>query len=231
VREFAERIGVATIDADRLVNARLLRPDRRQLKLPVALPQLTRQHGQGPIGILNITLRYSLGWGTGIAPTWLKTPALHARYARGPWSAPPQRQTTSLQGLPDVNAARVGCGLHQKTVSRLIKLRVTLLAIAQADEDQESEIKRASEGGAMEYEDHAQKLAMLEIDGSRFVRSLGRLDRVNRALTKIERQLRYVRRQRWADSSGATRGDSRGHLHAIGGTGVREQQLELTDCN
>jgi hypothetical protein len=210
VREFAERIGVATIDADRLVNARLLRPDRRQLKLPVALPQLTRQHGQGPIGILNITLRYSLGWGTGIAPTWQKTPALHARYAR---------------------AARVGCGLHQKTASRLIKLRVTLLAIAQADEDQESEIKRASEGGAMEYEDHAQKLAMLEIDGSRFVRSLGRLDRVNRALTKIERQLRYVRRQRWADSSGATRGDSRGHLHAIGGTGVREQQLELTDCN
>jgi hypothetical protein len=32
----------------------------------------------------------------------------------------------------------------------------------------------------MEYEDDAQKLAMLEIDGNRVVRSLARLDRVNR---------------------------------------------------
>jgi hypothetical protein len=34
-------------------------------------------------------------------------------------------------------------------------------------------IKRAHEGGAMEYEDDAQKLAVLEIDGNRIVRSLG----------------------------------------------------------
>ena len=50
VRQFAERLGFATIDAGGLVNARLLEP----------------------LGMLNITLGYALGWGTGIAPTWLR---------------------------------------------------------------------------------------------------------------------------------------------------------------
>jgi predicted dinucleotide-binding enzyme len=50
VRQFAETLGFATIDAGGLVNARMLEP----------------------LGMLNITLGYALGGGTGIAPTWLR---------------------------------------------------------------------------------------------------------------------------------------------------------------
>jgi predicted dinucleotide-binding enzyme len=50
VRLFAETLGFATIDAGGLVNARMLEP----------------------LGMLNITLGYALGGGTGIAPTWLR---------------------------------------------------------------------------------------------------------------------------------------------------------------
>jgi predicted dinucleotide-binding enzyme len=50
VRQFAERLGFATIDAGGLVNARMLEP----------------------LGMLNITLGYKLGGGTSIAPTWLR---------------------------------------------------------------------------------------------------------------------------------------------------------------
>lgn len=49
VQQFAESLGFATIQAGGLANARYLEP----------------------LGMLNITLGYGLGQGTGIAPTWI----------------------------------------------------------------------------------------------------------------------------------------------------------------
>ena len=68
----------------------------------------------------------------------------------------------------------------------LTKLRATLLTAAHDDEADEAEIKDESAGGAREYEDDAQKLATLELDGNLVVRDIARLERVDRALKKIE---------------------------------------------
>jgi DnaK suppressor protein len=68
----------------------------------------------------------------------------------------------------------------------LTKLRATLLTAAKDDEADEAEIKDESTGGAREYEDDAQKLATLELDGNLVVRDIARLERVDRALKKIE---------------------------------------------
>ena len=68
----------------------------------------------------------------------------------------------------------------------LSKLRAALLTAAQEDEADEAEIKDESAGGAREYEDDAQKLATLELDGNLVVRDIARLERVDRALKKIE---------------------------------------------
>src|SRR6266404_6210826 len=67
----------------------------------------------------------------------------------------------------------------------LTKLRAALVAAAQRDEAEEATIKSES-GGAQEYEDDAQRLAMLELDGNLVVRDIQRLARVDRALKKIE---------------------------------------------
>jgi len=74
----------------------------------------------------------------------------------------------------------------EKQRQTLLELRTALLAAAQSDEDDEAQIKRESQARPREYEDDAQKLAMLELDGNRVVRNLKRLDRVDRALKKIE---------------------------------------------
>jgi DnaK suppressor protein len=68
----------------------------------------------------------------------------------------------------------------------LIRLRMGILANVQEDEDEEAGINRESNGGPREYEDDAQRLANLEVDGNLIVRSLERLARVDRALKKIE---------------------------------------------
>ncbi len=68
----------------------------------------------------------------------------------------------------------------------LTKLRATLLLATKDDEADEAEIRDESTGGAREYEDDAQKLATLELDGNLVVRDVARLERVDRALKKIE---------------------------------------------
>jgi DnaK suppressor protein len=68
----------------------------------------------------------------------------------------------------------------------LVKLRATLLTAAQDHEADETEIKSESAGSPREYEDDAQKLATLELDGNLVVRDIARLERVDRALKKIE---------------------------------------------
>jgi DnaK suppressor protein len=74
----------------------------------------------------------------------------------------------------------------EKQRRTLTKLRATLLTAARDDEADEAEIKDESAGGAREYEDDAQKLATLELDGNLVARDIARLERVDRALKKIE---------------------------------------------
>lgn len=68
----------------------------------------------------------------------------------------------------------------------LVKLRAVLRAAARNQEDEEADIKRESADHPREYEDDAQKLANLELAGNLVVRDVGRLDRVERALRKLE---------------------------------------------
>lgn len=67
----------------------------------------------------------------------------------------------------------------------LVELRTALLAAAQSDEDEEADARRESSDRPREYEDDAQKLADLELDGNLVVRNLKRLAIVERALEKL----------------------------------------------
>jgi DnaK suppressor protein len=82
-------------------------------------------------------------------------------------------------------ASKLDVPFIEKQRHRLTKRRAALLAAAQRDETEEANIK-SEKGGAQEYEDDAQRLAMLELDGNLVVRDIQRLARVDRALRKIE---------------------------------------------
>jgi len=67
------------------------------------------------------------------------------------------------------------------------RLREALLAAARADEADEDDVRsETANSGSREYEDDAQRLTALELDGNRVVRDVARLERVDRALEKIE---------------------------------------------
>ena len=68
----------------------------------------------------------------------------------------------------------------------LLRLRDGLRAAARASESEETEVRAGSADGAQEYEDDAQKLDALELDGNLIVRDIERLERVDRALKKID---------------------------------------------
>ena len=74
----------------------------------------------------------------------------------------------------------------EKQRQYLLRLRASLVAAAEATESDEAEVKGDRTGGAMEAEDDAQELDALERDGNLFVRDVERLERVDRALQKIE---------------------------------------------
>ncbi len=74
----------------------------------------------------------------------------------------------------------------EKQRQSLLKLRAALLSAARDEEADEAAIKDESAGGPREFEDDAQRLAGLELDGNRIVRDLARLEQVDRALKKIE---------------------------------------------
>jgi len=69
---------------------------------------------------------------------------------------------------------------------RLIKLRAALQSATRAGETKEKDIISQSQDGAQEQEEDAQKLAMLEVEGTLVAHDLGRLAQVERALAKIE---------------------------------------------
>jgi len=68
----------------------------------------------------------------------------------------------------------------------LIRLRDQLKNTAGTGEAEESAVRGASLAEAHEYEDDAQRLAMLETDGNLVNRANARLGQVERALRKIE---------------------------------------------
>jgi DnaK suppressor protein len=74
----------------------------------------------------------------------------------------------------------------EKQRQALLKLRVVLLNATRDGEADEAAIKEESAGGPREFEDDAQRLATLELDGNLVVRDVARLERVDRALKKIE---------------------------------------------
>lgn len=68
----------------------------------------------------------------------------------------------------------------------LLRLRETLLAAARLAEADEADVRAQRTSGAGEHEDDSQGLDQLERDGNLVVRDVGRLERVDRALKKIE---------------------------------------------
>jgi DnaK suppressor protein len=68
---------------------------------------------------------------------------------------------------------------------RLTKLRDELVEATQGEEAEEMEVNSQSRGQAEEYEDDAQRLTTLELDGNLVARNVQRLAQVERALEKI----------------------------------------------
>jgi DnaK suppressor protein len=68
----------------------------------------------------------------------------------------------------------------------LLRLRATLVAATLAAESDEADVKIQRAAGAVESEDDAQGLDALERDGNLVVRDVERVERVDRALKKIE---------------------------------------------
>jgi len=85
----------------------------------------------------------------------------------------------------NTNALAADAPFIAKQRAYLVRLRGALRALARTDEADEADVRSGSGDGAREYEDDAQKLALLELDGNRVVRDLARLERVERALSKI----------------------------------------------
>lgn len=69
---------------------------------------------------------------------------------------------------------------------QLMKLREQLQGTANSGEAEAAGLKGAALAQAHEYEDDAQKLAILETEGNLVSRDIERLSRVERALRKIE---------------------------------------------
>ena len=74
----------------------------------------------------------------------------------------------------------------EKQRQHLLRLRQDLLAAARAAESDEAEVRGKSAREAVGCEDDAQRLDALERDGNLVVRDVERLERVGRALEKIE---------------------------------------------
>jgi DnaK suppressor protein len=85
------------------------------------------------------------------------------------------------------NAPHLDAAFVEKQRQRLSKVRADLLTAASDDEADEANVRgESSASGSREYEDDAQRLDMLEREGNLVVRDVGRLERVDRALKKIE---------------------------------------------
>lgn len=69
---------------------------------------------------------------------------------------------------------------------RLLKLRADVSSTAEAEEVEETGIQEQSLGEAHESEDDAQRLALLDVEGTLVGRNIRRLRMIERALEKIK---------------------------------------------
>jgi DnaK suppressor protein len=74
----------------------------------------------------------------------------------------------------------------QKQRRRLMELRAQLRDATRTGEAEETALNSQSQGEPNEFEDDAQKLAMLDVEGTLVAHDLRRLAQVERALAKIE---------------------------------------------
>jgi RNA polymerase-binding transcription factor len=70
--------------------------------------------------------------------------------------------------------------------ARLLKLQAELSSTARAEESEETAIQNQSLGEAREFEDDAQRLSFLEVEGLLISRNSQRLPGIERALKKIK---------------------------------------------
>lgn len=82
--------------------------------------------------------------------------------------------------------SQIDAAFVEKQRQYLLHLRASLVAAAEASESDEAEVRGDRTSEAMESEDDAQELDALERDGNLVVRDVERLERVDRALQKIE---------------------------------------------
>lgn len=85
------------------------------------------------------------------------------------------------------NTPKLDTGFIEKQRHHLNRIRDELMAAARAAETDETEVRTESANSASrEYEDDAQRLTALELQGNLVARDVARLQRVNRALEKIK---------------------------------------------
>jgi len=82
-------------------------------------------------------------------------------------------------------AAKLDKAFIERQRQRLTKLRDELVEATQGEEAEEEEVNSQSSGQAEEYEDDAQRLTTLELDGNLVARNVQRLAQIERALEKI----------------------------------------------
>ena len=85
------------------------------------------------------------------------------------------------------NAPRLDAAFIEKQRHRLNKVRDELTAGTRAAEGREQDVRTESASSASrEYEDDAQRLNLLDLEEDVVTHDVARLERVNRALQKIE---------------------------------------------
>ena len=82
--------------------------------------------------------------------------------------------------------SRLDAAFLEKQRQYLLRLRAELRTSARTRETDETTIETAAANSAREFEDEAQKLDALELDGNLVARATERLERVDRALEKID---------------------------------------------
>ena len=81
---------------------------------------------------------------------------------------------------------RLDAAFLEKQRQTLLRLHASLIEGAQEAESEEVAVNADEDGGAVEFEDDAQRLDTLEREGNLVARDVDRLQRVDRALEKIK---------------------------------------------
>src|ERR1700683_2011523 len=96
-----------------------------------------------------------------------------------------QRCPTQMETHMNIGKSKLDAAFVERQRHYLTRLRASLKTAAQSAESDEANVNAGSMSTADEFEDDAQRLAALELNGNLVVRDIGRLERVERALAKI----------------------------------------------